>query len=386
MKILFVVHSYYPEKDGVSVVTQYMAEGLCEKGHEVSIITEKKEKLREREKHKGVSIERIYVSKQGNIFVGEKDKLYEQVRALWPDVVVVVCTQAWGYDWLCEKLDELPGKKILWAHGYSGLEFSGLLHPYPIWNDILHRRWYSIKQHRYWKKYYTSAYMNIAKFDRVIYISSKGNDYWYAQKHKLTNGIVIENAVENVFFKTYDKQRTSGEITFLNIANHNENKNQEMILRAFYRADLKDARLVLSGGERTSYTDRLKNLKEELERKYGHKKVDIFVGLAREEIYELYRSANVFVLSSKLEASPVVVREAGAMGLAVISTRVGDLQEINGCILVENEEEMIEKMKQVYHEPEFMENSAQRVKEYCVEHCSAREKVKQMEKVLAELE
>ena len=35
MKILFVVHSYYPEKDGVSIVTQYMAEGLCERGHEI---------------------------------------------------------------------------------------------------------------------------------------------------------------------------------------------------------------------------------------------------------------------------------------------------------------------------------------------------------------
>ena len=40
MKIVFTTHTYYPEKNGVQVVTEYLAEGLAKKGHEVHIITE----------------------------------------------------------------------------------------------------------------------------------------------------------------------------------------------------------------------------------------------------------------------------------------------------------------------------------------------------------
>lgn len=385
MKILFVVHSYYPEKDGVSIVTQYMAEGLCERGHEIKVITEKKDDLSDADSHKNVSIERIHVYKEGNIFRGERDKLFQEIRRFVPDVTIVVCTQAWGYDWLCEKLDDFPGKKVLWAHGYSGLEFSGLLRPYPIWNDLLHRRLYAIKNHLYWKSYYGTAYQYIAKFDKVVYISDKGNDYWYAGQHHLTNGVVIENAVEDIFFEPYEKENDPAEITFLNIANHNENKNQEMILRAFYRANLGKARLVLSGSKETSYTARLREIRKALEQKYGHKQVDILVGLERDKVYELYRHAEVFVLSSKLEASPVVVREAGAMGLAVIATGVGDLQEIEGCIFVDSEEEMAEKMQLLCNDQCALRSSARRIREYCFEHCRAVEKVEQMEKTLLEL-
>ena len=175
MKILFVVNSYYPGKDGVSIVTQYMAEGLCERGHEIKVITEKRDDLSDTDSYRNVSIERIHVYKEGNSYQGERDKLFRRISDFAPDATIVVCTQAWGYDWLCEKLDDFPGKKVLWAHGYSGLEFSGLLRPYPIWNDLLHRRWYAIKNHLYWKKYYGTAYQNIAKFDKVVYISDKGN-------------------------------------------------------------------------------------------------------------------------------------------------------------------------------------------------------------------
>lgn len=39
MKIVFTVHTYYPEKNGVQVVTEYLAEGLAKKGHDIHVIT-----------------------------------------------------------------------------------------------------------------------------------------------------------------------------------------------------------------------------------------------------------------------------------------------------------------------------------------------------------
>lgn len=43
MKIVFAVHTYYPERNGVQAVTQYLAEGLARRQHDVLIITEKKD-------------------------------------------------------------------------------------------------------------------------------------------------------------------------------------------------------------------------------------------------------------------------------------------------------------------------------------------------------
>ena len=39
MKILFTVHTYYPNKDGVQFVTEYLAEGLVKRGHQVDVLT-----------------------------------------------------------------------------------------------------------------------------------------------------------------------------------------------------------------------------------------------------------------------------------------------------------------------------------------------------------
>ena len=38
LNIVFTAHTYYPNKDGVQMVTQYMAEGLAKLGHNVTVI------------------------------------------------------------------------------------------------------------------------------------------------------------------------------------------------------------------------------------------------------------------------------------------------------------------------------------------------------------
>ena len=56
MKILFAVHSYYPEKDGVTIVTRYLAEGLANRGHYIAVVTEDKGKYKASDTFKGVEI------------------------------------------------------------------------------------------------------------------------------------------------------------------------------------------------------------------------------------------------------------------------------------------------------------------------------------------
>ena len=72
MKIVFTVHTYYPKKDGVSMVTQYLAEGLAQKGHSVIVITKTNEKCPIKEERAGVKIRRLDVNTVHSFNKGNK--------------------------------------------------------------------------------------------------------------------------------------------------------------------------------------------------------------------------------------------------------------------------------------------------------------------------
>ena len=71
------------------------------------------------------------------------------------------------------------------------------------------------------------------------------------------------------------------------------------------------------------------------------------IHLSREEIYNLYRDADVFVSTSLSENSPIVHREAATCGMPVISLDVGDVRTMDGVIIVSDEQELAETMKRL---------------------------------------
>ena len=106
MRILIAVHTYYPDKNGVQAVTQYIAEGLA-KTHEVLVVTELKENHTTAEIKNNVKIERIKIHKKGYKFKGEKKKFFKIIDNYAPDVLISVCTQSWPFDWLWRIIDQL---------------------------------------------------------------------------------------------------------------------------------------------------------------------------------------------------------------------------------------------------------------------------------------
>lgn len=73
-------------------------------------------------------------------------------------------------------------------------------------------------------------------------------------------------------------------------------------------------------------------LRLELERAAGHLEIatqSLFLGaVGQEEIYALYAGASVFCLPSYAEGVPVVLMEAMAMGVPVVSTRIAGIPEL----------------------------------------------------------
>jgi glycosyltransferase involved in cell wall biosynthesis len=103
-------------------------------------------------------------------------------------------------------------------------------------------------------------------------------------------------------------------------------KGQEVLLRAFARASARigPARLVIAGRRGPSLAG-LQALVEELGLSG---RVTLLVDEPHARVMDLYHRAEMFVLPSLREGFPLVLLEAGCMGLPVLASRVGGIAEL----------------------------------------------------------
>ena len=348
MKILFAVHTYEPDHNGVQAVTKYIAEGLT-KWHHVKVIVGvnaenyASEAYPVMEQINGVEIERIHAELRNNHrFEGDRERYYKAISDWQPDILICVCVQSWPYDWIIEKIDQIKCKKVLFTHG-----FSAYMETYPFGHDILGGHIHALKDHIYWKQYYKKSVAYFRKFDLVTYLAKSSSSYHFALRHHLTNGMILGNAVEEALFdnSSLDRVQPDCGTVFIYVANYDANKNHQMVLDAFYQADIRDSsRLILIGGHDNGFYQELIRKQKEMDQISGKWNVQILYGLQRNEIMKQLQNADVFVCASKHEEYPVMLCEAAAKGLAIISTDVGNADEFPEISLVHSVEEMAKQI------------------------------------------
>lgn len=393
MKIMFAVGSYWPSQDGVANITEYLAEGLAARGHEVLAFTSAGkgglQELPAKESHAGVAIERMRVYVQWPLKLQGRDedstqqKYIERIRTYAPDVLVVVCSQTWPLDWVIPYLGQIQCVKVFYSHGYSRWKKK-----YAIRENLLHRN--IMGAYIEWKsqRYYRTLYRYLQKFDLAIYLSELNNSYIYGKRHHLTNGKVLENAVEDVFVSPqmeHSFERKTKGLKFLYVANYNQNKNQDMLLQAFCKARIEDCELIFTGFEENEYLETLHtHLREWMPGRSN--KVKFLVHLSREEVYEMYRTSDVFVCPSRSENCPIVHCEAAATGMAVISTDVGNVRQMDGILLADSMEEMKQALELLYRDREELADRGRRLREYMIgRKCRIEDKVDWLETELKNL-
>lgn len=384
MRVVFAVHTYYPAHNGVQAVTQYIAEGIARK-HDVSVITEKRKGFLTEEEHQGVRINRIDVKQKHNRFYGDKKKFFELLEEKQPDILVCVCTQSWPFDWTQNRLKRIMCKKILYTHGYTAY-----MDHYPLLYDLFHMKLRAFLYHLYWRNYYKKAYKYISQFDRVIYLSENNAAAKYAQRHGLTNGLIMENAVEDAFFdnsilEEEEHFRKERKIHFIYVANYDDNKNQLELVNLFAEADIDGSVLTLIGGKDNDYYQKVcQKYKEKCVKNPGLK-INILHGLTREQVRQYLENSDVFLCTSKHEEYPVMLCEAAAKGLAIISTDVGHATQMQGCIVVTSSDEFKAQMHRLQGDPELRRSLGIQLRQYAEQHCRIEEKVKQFENILCEI-
>lgn len=342
MKILITVQTYYPKKDGVQNVTQYLAEGLIKKGHEVTIITSSENNsLSLEDSYNGVIIKRVNLYTKFGLSFGDKKEYQRLVleESQKCDIMINVCTQNAFTDSIINKIKDIKCKKILYLHGSYDFRINKLC--FSSFKSFINKIYKNIR----WFFYYNLNHRNFIKYDKIIQIHDKTYSYSYFQKKYNIKADIIENAVSDDFFnpvvddnfiKPFDKY-------LIYVANYDDNKNQKLAIREFLKSDIDSGiGLVLIGSKDNVYRRELLKYEEKLRKKYNleknSKRIKILYNIERSDISKYVSNAVLYLMTSKSEVFPISILEGMAAGIPYICTNVGVVKYfLGGVISSEND-------------------------------------------------
>jgi glycosyltransferase involved in cell wall biosynthesis len=190
----------------------------------------------------------------------------------------------------------------------------------------------------------------LRRYDRVTFLSAKRDwnrffDHWVAQLTGYEGIRVIPNGTDpsptRGSVEDFRSKYGLGQgLNLLCVANYGPRKNQELAIRAFRKARLKDSTLVLIGSEFNDYVRKIKLIDEQLQTDYPEGRVVFIEKLDRLSTMASYAACDVFLLAATAETQPISLLEAMAAGMAFISTDTGCVSEMPGGVIANSEDEL----------------------------------------------
>jgi glycosyltransferase involved in cell wall biosynthesis len=348
LRILHTAATYWPSVDGVSMVVQKLSEGLAARGHEVTVATAGP--ARESAMRNGVRIERFPIL--GNEVLGMTGETTDYQRFIGEidcDVMMNYAAQVWSSDLVFPLLAGLRCVKVLAPCGFSML-----------------------RDERF-QGYFAAMPEVMSRYDAVVVHSSCYQDAAFAFEHAVCSTVVIGNGAAEDEFADVPRgfrQRFGirEQMLFVSIGGLIPTKGHHTVLRAFAASGVRDAALVFLGQEVSRYATgvlvtapgplytlrRRANvawyelIDRHLSIRRGHiarrvscaASVHVVLGPSRETVLQAYGDADILLLGSQVECAPLVVYEAMAAGIPFISTRVGNVPELPGGVVVDDEDGM----------------------------------------------
>lgn len=329
MKILHTVQRYYPDLGGSEEVVKQLSEYLVSQGHDVTVMTGKTPK-RNFSSHKGVRIVDFDIRGNGVEGIrGDVNGFMKFIRSENFDIIMNYAAQIWSTDLFFEILPDLRAKKILVPCGYSALGD-------PKYSE-----------------YFLRLPSILRQYDALVYLSPNYIDTKFGEQHHLTNGITIPNAADNnefhnnsygSFKKKYNLPQKN---LIINVSNHSLLKGHRFFWNCVAQLKNYDVCGVLIGNP---YFSGVKKLVKEcyLECKIQGLRFNhyLFENLPREDVVSAYLDAEIFIFSSQVECSPLVMFESFASKTLFVTTNCGNISDYSDIVcLVENEAEAVSVVK-----------------------------------------
>lgn len=316
MKILHTVENYHPSVGGAQEVVRQISERLAKLGHDVTVATTKLPD-RKSKSHNGVKIMEFDIRGNPAIgYAGPDVKKYKNflVRSNF-DVMMNYAAQQWSTDLVFGVINQIKAKKVLVPCGFSGLYE-------PLF-----------------KKYFEKMPEFMKKYDATVYLSNNYRDINFARHHKINNTHFIPNGAGKDEFTNSIKFSIreclgipQDNFLILTVGSHTGLKGHAEATKIFDKAKVRNATLLIEAkdfgegcAEDCARAERQSRYK--LRHKLAHKQL-LVENLSRKQTIAAYREADLFLLPSNIENSPLVLFEAMASRLPFLTTDVGNAKEI----------------------------------------------------------
>jgi glycosyltransferase involved in cell wall biosynthesis len=314
LRILHASQFYPPSVGGVQEVVRQISEGLAACGHDVTVATSHLPE-RKRSTLNGVYIQEFDV--KGNAARGLRGEVARYRRFVADeafDVVMSYAAQQWTTDALLDVVNDVPAARVLAPCGFSGLY-----------------------QRRY-RHYFARLPDRLKRWDALVFHGNEYRDIEFARKAGLDKLVVIPNGADE---REFGPPRRS-DVSFrskhgipqdvpivLTVGSHTGRKGHAALLTAFDRFP-REAVLVMIGnpaGRRGCVRACRRRGATLTRRSHGSHRV-LLLDPPRDEVIKAYFAADIFVFASEVECSPLVLFEAAAAGLPVLTVPVGNSREI----------------------------------------------------------
>lgn len=231
----------------------------------------------------------------------------------------------------------------------------------------------------------------IENSSKVVFVSNALKDSFitnilHDQNYQLSKFLVIPNLVPDDFFKNLNEKSSKiyddidrkfkidkSKFIFSTIANLKPSKGFDLVIDSFYEAFSKiknlDKVVLLIGGE-GSYKSSIQSKIE----KYNLKNNIILLGqLSRQEVEYILENSDCFVYGSEYETFGVVLAEALAKGVSVITTDckgpIDFINETNGIIVKERKiDEFSNALLNIYNNKNRFDK--EKIKQFAFENLS----------------
>jgi glycosyltransferase involved in cell wall biosynthesis len=263
---------------------------------------------------------------------GETREFLEFVQSRRWDVVSMHHSIAWTSELLLPRLHEISGGKVFVPHGLIGFD------------------------NPRFASYFRGLAVNLVHCDAIVALSALTDESRLLCSYGLPSPVVIPNGVDTAQFLgplrgMRNRWRIGDAPWIVLVSNHSpqkgharafevlralrKRKNQiraTLIGRHYPAAKWSLGRFGVRGG--CWYKCKLRSLKEST--------IQLQSASPREDVISAIREADLMLLTSKREVSPLTILEGMAAGTPWVSFDVGCLRENTGGIIVESADQMVE--------------------------------------------
>jgi glycosyltransferase involved in cell wall biosynthesis len=318
MKVILTVERYAPAIGGAERVVERIAEGLVARGHAAAVVTSGE---RSSEMRHGVQVERFPVRGNAHRRIrGDVRAPLELIRDTAADVVLNYAAQTWTTDSCMELLDR---------PGHAALVLA------PCGFSALHRP--------RWRRYFEELRHRLPQYDALIFHSSRYRDWDFAVSAGAERRHVIRNGADPPASGGGLRTRLApGEGLMVTVGSHVRSKGHRDFARA-HRAVRRDQRVrgVIVAPPRRGL-DGIRGCQgycSAMSAVPGNG-LDLLDGRSRATVEDAIASADVLLLPSRVECSPLVIIEAMAAGVPWVSYDVGNIHELAGGLVVDGVREL----------------------------------------------